>query len=627
MSIKLSFLSPLPASKPAAVESDVSDVAKAKTNAVSARDRAERSLTSLSFWFAVGTLGAALMAWDSRHFMNPDGLSYLDMASETLHSGPHNLINLNWSPLYPCLIAVLLFVFRPSPSWEIPSLHFLNWLIFVATQLCFAFFFRTWFTKQKGSVAGEVDTAQYGILVPFAFCLFFWSVIQFIPVSLVTPDLCVAGLVFLAAGMCGRLSRPTSGWKHYFALGIILSLGYYAKSAMFPAGLLLLLFLFLWPPSVGHSRYSVLIAAIAFVLASAPLVTFMSKRAGHLSFSESGSMNYAWWVNKVPPYGGSVRLEMGLVDSLYAGRLESSTTAVHPPRILLDRPLILEFGSPVVGTHPLWYDPVYWNEGANASFNFKKQMTALKENLLKFGRAFLDMSSLCAGAVVICLFAASKRMPMQVIRNWCWLLMWPIAVGTVYACVHVEYRFLGGFFTLFWLAAYGVILGRADRRVEVAALAIVLCSLIIATIGNGSIRHFVDHKPADYLAIAEGLHRLGVKPGDHLATVGTLFDAYYARPAGVQVIAQISDVDEFWSLSAEDFDRVKRCLASVGVQALIAKDGPQGFGYGEWQEIPRTRLNRVRVLLLGLQSKEVASPEAHRQGATVVDAVSPSPSK
>jgi hypothetical protein len=97
--------------------------------------------------------------------------------------------------------------------------------------------------------------------------------------------------------------------------------------------------------------------------------------------------------------------------------------------------------------------------------------------------------------------------------------------------------------------------------------------------------------------IAEGLLRLGVHPGDQLATIGTI-DAYYARPAGVRIIAQISDVDEFWSLSAKDFEKVKGRLASIGVKALIAKDGPRGFGYGDWQEIPGTRLNRVRVLIL-----------------------------
>jgi hypothetical protein len=608
MRVKVDSRSFLPASKAAVNPSDVSDVLNAKTIVVSARAYTERLLTSMQLWFAVGAFGAALLAWDSRHFMNPDGLSYLDMASETVHSGPHNLVNLNWSPLYPSLITVLLFLFHPSPSLEIPLLHLLNWLIFLAAQLCFAFFLRTWYTQEQYSTADERDVARRGILVPFAFWLFFWSVIQFIPISLVTPDLCVAGIVFLAAGICGQLSRPTSGWKHYFALGVTLSLGYYAKAAMFPAALLLLLLLFFWPPSASHNRYRVLVAVVAFFVASAPLVTFMSKRVGRLSLSESGSMNYAWWVNKVPPYAGWIRLDMAILDSLYTGKPRKSAMLTHPPRILMEKPLTLEFSSPVVGTYPLWYDPVYWNEGAKARFNLGQQLVALKENLLKYGHAFMEMSSLCAGAMVLCLFGLPKRMLVKLDRKWYWLLMWPIAVGAMYACVHVEYRFLGAFFVLFWLAAYGAILGRADRAVEIAAFATVLCSLVISTIGGGALRHFAEHNPPDYLVIAEGLRRLGVNPGDQLATIGTI-DANYARPAGVRIIAQISDVDEFWSLSAKDFEKVKGRLASIGVKALIAKDGPRGFGYGDWQEIPGAQLNRVRVLLLEPSSKIAAISE------------------
>jgi hypothetical protein len=606
-------------------ESSVLEFVKAKTTAVSARTWMERSLTSLPFWFVVGALGAGFMAWDSKHFMNPDGLSYLDMASETLHSGPQNLVNLNWSPLYPSLIAIFLFLFRPATSSEIPLLHLLNWVIFVTAQLCFAFFVRTWFTKQRDSVTGQWDFGRYGMVVPFAFWLFFWSVIQFIPVSQVTPDLCVAGLVFLAAGICGQLSRPTSGWKHYLALGVVLSLGYYAKAAMFPAALLLLLFLFFWPPSVSRSRYGVLVAAVAFFVASAPLATIVSKRVGHLSFSESGSMNYAWWVNKVPPYAGWIRLDMEILDSLYTGKPDRSTHSAHSPRILLDRPLTLEFGSPVAGTHPLWYDPCYWNEGAKGRFNLRQQLVALKENLLRYGHAFLEMSSLFAGALVLSLLGLWKRPLVKLDRKWYWLLTWPLAVGGMYACVHVEYRFLGAFFVLFWLAAYAALLGRAEKRLEEAILATALSSLVISTIGGGVLRDYADRKPPDYLVIAEGLHKLGVREGDKLATIGTMFDAYYARPAGVRITAQIPDADEFWSLGAAEFEKVKGRLASIGVKALIARDGPRGFSYADWQEIPGTRLNRLRVWLLEPQSNVPANPETHRGETSVVDAAASRP--
>src|SRR5258708_3171351 len=143
-------------------------------------------------------------------------------------------------------------------------------------------------------------------------------------------------------------------------------------------------------------------------------------------------------------------------------------------------------------------------------------------NLLGYGHAVVEMSSLFGGALVLCLFAIPIRKLLKRDRKCCWLLMWPIAVGAMYACVHVQYRFLGAFFVLFWVATYSAIASRADRALGTAVLATVLCSLVISTIGGGLLRHFAEHKPPDYLLIAQGLGKLGVNRGDQGATGGTM---------------------------------------------------------------------------------------------------------
>jgi hypothetical protein len=625
MNAKLSLLSRRVTSEETAHQPGGTYSASGWTSVASERVWPKHLLTSIPFWFAFGACGAAFLAWDSRLSMSQDGLSYYDMASETLRSGPNNLINLLWSPLYPSLIALSLFLFRPSASVEIPVIHVLNWLIFLGVSLAFAFLVRAWFAEKQDSTPNAEKAARYGILVPFAFWLFFWSMIHFIPVSLITPDLCVEGVVFLAAGICSQLSRPASNWKNDLALGGTLALGYYAKAAMFPLALLLLFLLFLWPPSGSRGRYGVLVAAVVFLLVSAPLIVVMSNRVGHLSTGGSGSLNYAWWVNKVPPYGGSIRMEMAILDSLYTGKLDTSIGLTHPPRMLMEKPLILEFRSPVNGTYPLWYDPCYWNKGTEAQFNLRRQMIALKENLLRYGHAFIEMSSLFAGLLVFSLLNLKRRMPVKPERSWYWLLLWSLAAAAMYAFVHVEYRFLGAFFVLFWLAAYRFMLGRAERGVEKAVLATVLCSLVVSTIGGGELlHHFTELGSPDYLRIAEGLRTLGIKPGDELATIGYTFDAYYAHAAGTRIIAQIPEADEFWGLSVAEREKVKEHLASVGVRAVVVKDGPRGFAYGDWHEIPGTRLNRVRVLLLEPSSKRAAIPESKRGGASsVLDAAAP----
>ena len=46
----------------------------------------------------------------------------------------------------------------------------------------------------------------------------------------------------------------------------------------------------------------------------------------------------------------------------------------HPTRKIFDAPPVYEFGYPVGGTYPVWYDPTYWYEGGVSHFDFRKQL-------------------------------------------------------------------------------------------------------------------------------------------------------------------------------------------------------------------------------------------------------------
>src|SRR5215471_14373243 len=85
----------------------------------------------LTLWCALSLVCAAIVTWNARYGMNPDGLSYIDIASETFRAGPSALVNASWSPGYPALIAVMLGLTHPSAEWEIPAVHFLNFVFFL----------------------------------------------------------------------------------------------------------------------------------------------------------------------------------------------------------------------------------------------------------------------------------------------------------------------------------------------------------------------------------------------------------------------------------------------------------------------------------------------------------------
>src|SRR5262245_25402428 len=76
----------------------------------------EVALGSIPFWWSISLGSAAILALSARHSMDEDGLSYLDLASEALHSGPVGLLNGYWSPGYPALLSLALALFHPLPG-------------------------------------------------------------------------------------------------------------------------------------------------------------------------------------------------------------------------------------------------------------------------------------------------------------------------------------------------------------------------------------------------------------------------------------------------------------------------------------------------------------------------------
>jgi hypothetical protein len=490
-------------------------------------------------------LWGATSAWTNRHTMNADGMSYIDMASAALKDGPGSLVNGYWSPLYPALLSTAFFVFRPSPALEFPLVHFVNFLIFVFALLCFAFFLKSWLAVDR-----DQNQEENPYLIPFAFGVFLWFTIEFIPLSSTTSDLCVAGIVFLAAGICCRLLL-TPNSKHFAALGAILGLGYYVKAAMFPLGLLLLATLFLWPPP--ESRKKVLLSGLVFLIVAAPWVAVMSSRAGHASIGEAGPLNYAWYVNGFPQ---PARPGEGLD---------------HPPRLLLDKPAILEYATPVNATYPLSYDPSYWYAGARVRWNVRQQVLAIETSVLHYYQLLTEMAGLLAGVAVLSIFRARPEIRVTRNRAFPWLVIWPLGACAMYGIVVFEKRYLWAFFVLFWLALYRVLCHGANPAARAAVLGTVLCALFIPAARSLPDALLGPNQP-DYLRVADALQAAGVHRGDRLATVGHGFDAYYARYLGARVVAEIVDPGEFSRLSAEDMAAVRQRLAAIGVKALVVKN-------------------------------------------------------
>lgn len=540
-------------------------------------------------WWAIALACAALVAVVNRHDMNPDTLSYLDIASSALHAGPRALVNGYWSPGFPALLTSMLFVVRPSSNYEFPWVHVVHWGVFVLCLWAFSFFVRQWLPSISGD--GDISSDQKKLITAFSYSIFVYFSVGFIG-NTCTPDLAVAAAVFLAAGIGIRLGHARSSWLVYVSLGIVLAIGYYFKAIMFPLGLILLALLFLpLPYSKNISRSRLLLSLGAFLIVASPLLISLSVRAHALSFGESGRDNYLWSVNGISR------------NCIWTGgKNDPYGMAAHPPRHLSEDPLVLEFRGPLAGTYPLWYEPSYWFVGAKPKFDLRQQLEALNANIGIYKDIMFETGALFAGIFVLGVLIYRQTGKLQISRNVWWQLGWSLSACSLYALVAVEPRYVAPFLILSWMAIYGTLILSVQRATATAICATVLLSLAIpfaGHLGMESLRlakNLAHPVPPQYQREATALQQLGLRSGDDLAFIGYAYDCYFAHYAGYRIVAQVPDSQSFWRLSAQKKEVLLNRLSSHGIKAVLVRDKP--IDSTDWRDLNTSKTMRLSILLL-----------------------------
>lgn len=254
----------------------------------------------LIFWLIAVVLGAFL-AWDWRHAMDPDGISYLDMGEAYLRADWKTAVNAHWSPLYSWLLGLAMVVLKPSPFWEFSVAHLVNFAIYLLTLGSFHFFLLESLHYNRGQ--GAESSGNGGVTLPdwawiaLGYTLFIWSTLNLITISLVTPDMLVAAFVYMASGILLRIRRGSASWLTFILLGLVVGFGFLAKSPMLPLGLV---FLGVSMFSVGNLRRAiprVVVALVVFLLVASPYVLVLSRSKGRLTIGDTAKLAYSWWVN------------------------------------------------------------------------------------------------------------------------------------------------------------------------------------------------------------------------------------------------------------------------------------------------------------------------------------------
>jgi hypothetical protein len=551
-------------------------------------------------WLVAIALGG-LYAWNAHYYaVDSDGINYLDMGEAYLRGDWHMAINALWSPFYSWLLGLAMWILTPPPAGELSVVYLVNFLAYVGALGSFQFFLHQLIRYHRDRLAGQAG--DHPVIFPtwawlmLGYTLFVWTSLDLITIWSPSPDMCVAAFVYLASGFILRIRRGFVRWPTCVLLGVVLGFGYLAKAFMF---LMAFIFLGISMVSLGNRRRAVLgglIAWLTFVAISGPFIIALSRAKGFLTFSLAGTLNYAWHVNGTTPF---VHWE---------GEPPGSGTPRHPTRKIFDVPAIYEFGTPIGGTYPAWYDPTYWYDGVLLHGALKEQIRVLVGNISTYAQLSAPLqSSLLVGLLVLVIMDGA---PWELMKHLAeqWSLLTPaIAAMGLYALIHVEARYVGPFLVLFWMGLASSIrladspgVRRLVACVSMAMLVVPLLTIVASTVGtaHSAVSRTIDEQVlADDLwsalvhrQVAEGLHQLGVQPGDTIATIGSAFSAYWARLARIQIVAELPEDEQgFWDAAPFMHSRIIKAFADTGVKAIVAQTAPGYASTIGWQRLGNTR--------------------------------------
>jgi hypothetical protein len=461
-----------------------------------------------------------------------------------------------------------------SASSELPLVHAVNLLIFAATLASFGFFLAELIRHREASLHAEAARPLLSsrALCCIALVAFAWGAGRLIGVGRVTPDLLVAALWFAALALLLRSFRLPDSRRVLVALGVVLGLGYLAKTAMLPIALSFVV-VSAFAGNLRRGLHRGLIVAGALAAVSAPFAVAISVRSDRATIGTSSELGYAWLVHGAPHF-------VNLPNE------HTSPLLRRAPRPLLQRPPTFAFGAPVGGTFPLWYDPTYWYDGTGATFDLGAQLRAVRHS----GRVYLDMLrvapgvELLAGLGLLTLLTARARLPTRRLLAYLRFLVPAFAGLALYAAVHVEPRFVGAFLTTVFVGLFSALSLPSGRRRGWAAFAVVAAVIVtglwfsartpvLSAAGDNGAVEAAQRDAANQVEAARALGRAGLARCTLIALVDdptALVKTNFPLLAKARIVAAVTDAPAGWSVSR----RLTGAISRSGAEILIARRVP-----------------------------------------------------
>ena len=530
----------------------------------------------------------ALHTWVYRNDLNPDSVSYIEMAEGAVRSGWHALVSAYWSPLYPTFVSVAFRIFHPTMYWEFTVVHLVNFVVYLADLVCFEFFLRELLAARRSETSSKDDLRRVPekIFWTWGYLLFIWSNLFWLRPQQVNPDIIVAGLVYLATGLLLRIYRCERDWLAFSGLGTVLGVAYLAKAAMFPLSFVFLACAFLlfgktrqsYPRALARSA----LALAVFAIIAVPFIVVISKAKHRVTFGDSGKLAYATFVDGAPSM------------THWQGQPPGTGTPAHPTRKVSADPLIYEFAQPVAGSYPPWYDPSYWYEGISTHFSLRGQLWVLFKSANIYFKLFSRSGALYVVFLALILLVRKAG-------KWEWggrwfRLVWLPSFGALgmYSLVLVKQRYVSGFalMLVLWVLSSARISLSGDQVFKKRAILATILAPAVAMLWPlvVNVRATIANRPYDQQEVADGLREMGILPGAQVTTIGTGLEAYWAHLAEVRIIAEVPAKGE--SFLAADSVRRSEALkkfVELGAKAVVTKNAAVAHSTDGWQEVGQTQ--------------------------------------
>jgi hypothetical protein len=210
-----------------------------------------------------------------------------------------------------------------------------------------------------------------------------------------------------------------------------------------------------------------------------------------------------------------------------------------------------------------------------------------------------------------------------------WFLLLPAVAGLgIYALVYLEPRYLAPFIVVALLCLFFSVhlaVSHESRRL-CSAVALLIFAMFVCPIGSpsmhlrGLVHDILRRSKADpnsYQEVASEMYRLGLRPGDLIASLeySSFNTVQWARLARVRIVAEVyywpdlpdTRANDFWKADPATEEKVIQALEKTGASVIVSQEAPPTAGTSGWLRAGNTRYYLYR-LRPGVQVSDASAP-------------------